>query len=177
MYSDNAGEVPGSPRPWGGIAQRSACLAGVVTGGVTCRLLRVEKETRARRDKGRKVPPSRLEQENERREDGEEGESQSQSARARLESPSHAQPGHRQRPSLSSSKQNPPLEGVGVAGLELWPSGDWSSQTALPAIHSHRERARVSSALAKTCMETRVTPTGYRRCSRSSFLTLFRKRG
>lgn len=52
---------------------------------------------------------------------------------------------------------------MGVAGLELWPSGDWSSQTALPAIHSHRERARVSSALVKTCMETRVTPTGYRR--------------
>lgn len=75
--------------------------------------------------------------------------------------------------SLSSSKQNPALEGVGVAPLELWPSGDWSSPRALLTTHSHRSRARESSALAKTCMRTSSTPAGCVGCS--SFL--FRKRG
>lgn len=61
---------------------------------------------------------------------------------------------------LNRNDQNPPLEGVSVAGPELWPSGDWSSAIALPATHGRRRRARVSSALAKTCMRSRITPTG-----------------
>lgn len=142
-YSDNAGEVPASARPWGGLAQRSACLAGVVTGGVTCSLLRVEKGP--------------------------------EPARQRTESTCTREKEKKRGVRRSSSKPqfnkpNPALEGVGVARLELWPSGDWSRPRALPATHSRRQRARVSSALAKTCMRPRITPTGYQQALLQLFL-------
>lgn len=89
-----------------------------------------------------------------RRREGSQSQSQSQKPETRVAQPRPAWPSPA---SLSSSKQNPPLEGVGLAPLELWPSGDWSSPRALPTTHSHRSRARESSALAKTCMRTSIT--------------------
>jgi hypothetical protein len=111
----------------------------------------------------------------------EEGEPEPEpdSSRPATPSPAWPSPASLSSPLLSSrspaanlnrNDQNPPLEGVSVAGPELWPSGDWSSARALPATHGCRRRARVSSALAKTCMRFRITPTGSGRVLQLSYL-------
>lgn len=76
--------------------------------------------------------------------------------------PSPAWPWPASEPLQQTVPQRPESSagGRGRSGAGAGSSGDWSSAIALPATHGRRRRARVSSALAKTCMPSRITPTG-----------------